>query len=267
VIDGGARFWRGVFVVLLVTAVGAYFWFGDSAVGQIYGVIGTALILLEIFFGIRKRWYRAWLGSLEKWLQSHIYLGLLVIVILALHSGGRFHDRVAVIAFVMAAVVVASGIVGATLYKTVPRMLTESESGLVPEQVSEELNRLAKVMARISSERSEPFQRVYEEVMRESEPGTLAGLRLLWSGRRQSIESAGVWPVLVARVPRVEEEDLRQVLILSRQRKELLLRLRQHQRYRNFLEAWLYVHVPFTLALIAFVATHIAAVFYYGQAR
>jgi predicted membrane channel-forming protein YqfA (hemolysin III family) len=240
---------------------------GGSTIGLIYGAIGSFLILLLAFFGVRKRWYVAWLGSLDKWLRSHIYLGLLVMVILALHTGGRLHDRVAVIALVMAVIVVGSGIFGAVMYTTVPRLLTATEGGLIPEQVSEELNRLTKVMARIASERSQPFQRIYDQLMRESEPGVLAGWRLLLSGSRNRPQSATDWPALVARVPRIEEDDLRELLVLSRQRKELLIRLRDHQRYRNILEAWLYVHVPFTFALIAFAAAHVAAVFYYGPIR
>ena len=55
------------------------------------------------------------------------------------------------------------------------------------------------------------------------------------------------------------------MLVLSRQRKELLLRLIFQQRYKNVLEAWLYIHVPFTIALLVFAVVHIVAVFYYGR--
>ena len=55
------------------------------------------------------------------------------------------------------------------------------------------------------------------------------------------------------------------MLVVSRQRRELLLRLVYQQRYKNILEFWLYIHIPFTIALIAFAVLHIAAVFYYGR--
>jgi hypothetical protein len=55
------------------------------------------------------------------------------------------------------------------------------------------------------------------------------------------------------------------MLVLSRQRRELLLRLIFQQRYKNVLEFWLYIHIPFTVAVLVFSIVHIVAVFYYGR--
>jgi hypothetical protein len=264
-------YWRPIFVVLLAAATASYIWYdkreythGGSKMGIIYGVVGTGLILLEAFFGIRKRWYRSTFGTLEQWLQSHIYLGVLVMVILLFHSGGRFNDTVAVTTLVLTGIVVASGIFGAILYLTIPRLLTEVESNLTVEEISDQLNQLARSMARIATGKSAPFQRIYNELLRELQPGWLAGWRLLFaSGRRR--ETTGDWTRLIALVGKEEQDDLRQMLVLSRQRKELLLRLISQQRYKNILDAWLYIHVPFTIALILFAVIHIAGVFYYRR--
>jgi hypothetical protein len=265
--------WRRIFILLLAGTTASYIWYvrneyphGGSRMGIAYGVAGTLLILLETFFGIRKRWYRSRFGTLEQWLQSHIYLGVLVIIVLLFHTGGRFNDTIAVTTFVLVAIVVASGIFGAILYVTVPRLLTEVESNLSVEEISEQLNQLARSMARIASGKSSPFQRIYSELMRESDPGWLAGWRLLFARMRERKSPiAGDWSKLLALVGNDEEDELRQMLVISRQRKELLLRLIYQQRYKNFLEAWLYVHVPFTIAVFVFAAVHIVAVFYYRR--
>ncbi len=130
--------WRRIFVVLLAIVVGSFIWsvkrgefpHGGSKIGLIFGTAGYLLILLLAYYGIRKRSYRSTFGTLEQWLQSHIYLGLLVLVLLSLHTGGRFNDTVAVTTFVLAAVVILSGIAGAIFFVTVPRLLTEVESNL-----------------------------------------------------------------------------------------------------------------------------------------
>jgi hypothetical protein len=62
-----------------------------------------------------------------------------------------------------------------------------------------------------------------------------------------------------------EQDALRQMLVFSRQRKELLMRLMYQQRYKNILEFWLYIHVPVTIAVIVFGTVHVVAVFYYGK--
>jgi hypothetical protein len=265
--------WRRIFAVLLIGTSASYVYYsrrefthGGSTFGLAYGIAGTALILLLAFFGIRKRWYRSRFGTLEQWMQSHIYLGVLVLVILLFHTGGRFNDRIAVATLVLAIIVVASGIFGAILYITVPRLLTEVESNLTVEDIADQLNQLARSMARIASGRSAPFQRIYDELLRQTTPGGLAGWRLILSRLgRKTRKDSGDWARLIGLVPREEQEELRQMFVVSRQRKELLLRLIYQQRYKNALESWLYIHVPFTIALLAFAVLHIAAVFYYGR--
>lgn len=267
-------FWRSIFVLLLFAVTAIYFWdsrrefpHGGSRVGIAYGIAGTFLILLLAFFGIRKRSYRSRFGTLEQWLQSHIYLGLLVLVVVLYHSAGRFHDRVATLTLLLLAIVVASGIVGAVLYATVPRLLTEIESDLTVPEISDQLNELGKQMARIASGKTEAFQRTCRSLIAASSPGWLAGWRLMFAGPGALSAGRSDWTALLRLVPKSEEDELRQLLIVSRQRRELLGRLMAQQRYKNILDVWLYIHVPFTIALLLFVAVHIVAVFYYGQVR
>ena len=266
--------WRRIFIVLLAAAGVYYFRYaqreyphGGSPTGLAFGIAGFLLILLLAFFGVRKRWYRSRFGTLEQWLQSHIYLGIFTLIILVFHTGGRFNDRIAVITFVLVVIVVGSGVVGAILYVTVPRMLTEVESNLTVEEIAEQLNQLARNMARIASGRSAPFQRIHDELIRESKPSIFAGWRLLLSrlGRKRKQQDSADWARLLALVPKEEQEELRQMLVVSRQRKELLLRLIFQQRYKNVLEFWLYIHIPFTIALLVFAVLHVMAVFYYGR--
>jgi len=265
--------WRRIFIVLLIAITATYFYssskefpHGGSTLGLAYGTIGYALILLLAFFGIRKRWYRSRFGTLEQWLQSHIYLGVLTLVILLFHTGGRFNDKIAIATLILVAIVVFSGIFGAILYVTVPRLLTEVESELTVVEISEQLNQLAKQMARIASGQSDAFQRIYNYLIEESKPGWLGGWGLLISrlARRKAKTSAEL-PKLLTLVPADEEAELRQLLVVSRQRKELLIRMLYQQRYKNILEAWLYIHIPFTIALLIFAIVHIAAVFYFRR--
>ena len=267
------RLWRVIFAVLLIATTVHYVQYvrreyphGGSPTGLAYGIAASALILLLAFFGIRKRWYRSTFGTLEQWLQSHIWLGIFVLFLLYFHTGGRFADRWAIATFALAVIVILSGALGAILYVTVPRMLTEVESNLTVEEISDQLNQLARSMARIASGRSAPFQRIHDELVRQSLPPMIAGWRLIVSrlGRRTGKEPAD-WARLIGLVPKEEQEELRQMLVVSRQRRELLLRLIYQQRYKNVLEFWLYIHVPFTVALLVFAVVHVAAVFYYGR--
>lgn len=264
--------WRRIFLVLLIAVTALYFWssqreypHGGSTLGIAYGIAGSALILLLAAFGLRKRAYRSTFGTLEQWMQSHIYLGILAAVILLFHTGFRFNDGIAVATFVLVGIVVVSGAAGAILYVTVPRLLTEVESNLTVAEISDQLNQLSRQMARIASDKSPPFQRIYTELIRESQPGWLAGWRLLFTRGRRRVQLSADWSNLIGLVGKEEQDDLRQMLVVSRQRKELLLRLIYQQRYKNVLEAWLYLHVPFTIAAMVLAVVHVVAVFYYRK--
>lgn len=258
-----------VFLVLTVSYV-LYAWrtdftHGGSPAGVAYGVLGTLSILVLLYFGVRKRSYRSTFGTLEAWLQSHIYLGLLAGVLILFHTGFRFQDKVAVSAFAVLLVVVVSGVWGAVAYTSVPRRLTEVEGDLTTEKMAEQMNQLARTMARLASGKTEPFQKVCEGLLAELVPARLAGWKLLLGARRKQSDEAAPWVAQLARVPASEQEDLRQLLVLARQRRELHQRLLTQQRYRNLLDVWLYLHVPLSIALVALVVAHLIAVFFFSK--
>ena len=80
-----------------------------SGAALAFGVVAAFLILLLAFFGVKKRLYRLDLGRGKVWMQSHIYLGVLAAVVALLHSGFRWHDRMALLALLLMGIVVVSG--------------------------------------------------------------------------------------------------------------------------------------------------------------
>lgn len=278
--------WRRAGIVALALLVTAYFWFSDggladggSALGLTLGFAAFALIVVLLLYGVRKRAYRSRAGRMESWLQSHVYLGLLSVAVALLHGGFSFADRLAVAALAALVLVVVTGLAGAILYTTVPRLLTEVESDLSPAETSERLNQIAQSMARLSAGRSAAFQRIQRSLLAESRPGRLAGWRIVLTGRRPRAApgfatsvgpgAAGggddetAWSALLGRVERGEHEELRRLLVLSRQHKELHQRLVYQQRYKNLLDAWLWLHLPLSLALLVLAVAHAAAALYY----
>ncbi|HET9767251.1 MAG TPA: hypothetical protein VFS60_10405 [Thermoanaerobaculia bacterium] len=231
---------------------------GGSLFGIVYGSLALALVLLLVFFGVRKRWHRSRLGRLESWCQSHVYLGLLVVGVALCHSGFRFEDRVAAAAFWTMTAVAASGLAGALLYTVVPLLLTRVESGgLLPDELARQAQGLALSMARVASGGSPALQGIAGDLLAEQRPGWLAGWRLLLQPGQALEGVERPWARWLREVPPAERQDLEQLLVLSRQRRELVLSLVQQQRYRNLLAVWLFVHVPLSFALLALLAAHL----------
>jgi hypothetical protein len=63
--------------------------------------------------------------------------------------------------------------------------------------------------------------------------------------------------------PRIANDPLDKVDALLTRKEAMLGRMRRHLKLKSWLQAWLYVHVPVTFALIAALSAHIVSVFFY----
>ncbi len=240
---------------------------GGSSSGLAWGTLGLGMILFLMCYGMRKRSYRSSWGTVEGWLHGHIYLGLLALLTILLHSGFRFHDKVAVAALILVVLVALSGLCGAILYTVVPPRMTAVDSHLTTSEISGQINQVAQSMARLAAGKSPEFQLIWEGFLQAEKPGFMAGWRSLshaYLKRRLERDPPGSFESYFGRVRPEEQPDLTQLLVLAHQRKELHDRLVHRQRYTNLMGAWLYLHVPLAFVMAAAVAAHVTAFFYYG---
>ena len=92
------------------------------------------------------------------------------------------------------------------------------------------------------------------------------GLYRRLSGRYQSCRTAGALAETRRRLAAAVGDRalaLESVAALLERKAAALARIRKHLRIKALIEIWLWVHVPFTFALIAALAAHIVSVFFY----
>jgi hypothetical protein len=269
---GGKRYlWAGVAgaIALLIS----YVYYakdtipsGSTIGGLIYGWIGLIAILILMFLGIRKRWYASHLGTLQGWTSAHVYLGLLLLLIIPMHAGFRFGWDVHTLAFALLAVVVLSGIVGLRLYLVMPRKLTVYESGMLPDKVEAEINRVLRDMKALAAGKSEAFARLYGNELRRCREIKSQGWRVLFRRVDPSASLAARTDELhrlVPRIPSAEQESFAQYCALALRKTELETFLAGQMRVKNMLDSWLYVHLPVSIAMVGAVAVHLLVVLYY----
>ena len=63
--------------------------------------------------------------------------------------------------------------------------------------------------------------------------------------------------------PRTDDDPFERVEALLTKKEALLAKLRRHLQLKSWLQAWLYVHVPATFALVAALSAHVVSVFFY----
>lgn len=116
-----------VSAVLLAAATAGYLAVARGGVPAASGLVGHGLGVLGLLAmaagtgGYSWRRKRSGPGSMQRWLQTHVVTGIVGPYLVLLHTG--FHFRgLAGVAFLLLAVVVASGFVGRFAYTTVPKM-------------------------------------------------------------------------------------------------------------------------------------------------
>jgi hypothetical protein len=182
--------WLAVTLLVTLAAAAWYAWTaslhgrwpgGGSWPGLVLGVAAAAICLFEFALVFRKsRWFRTRrtlfgfpLGSARFWMAAHLWLGLLVVPLVALHAGFRFGGNLSWLLAWSLIVVIASGVFGLVMQNILPRLLTEavpdetaySQIDEVGEQFAADALRLARLYGgpadddRLSDPTSEPAAR------------------------------------------------------------------------------------------------------------
>src|SRR5262249_52202498 len=97
---------------------------GGSAVGLLFGAVGFAFMLYAAALGARKRVPTWRLGRAKAWVRGHLWLGLLALPMILLHCGFRFGGTLTRVLMWLLIVTVASGVYGALLQNSIPKMMT-----------------------------------------------------------------------------------------------------------------------------------------------
>lgn len=287
-LDYAKRRYLKIAIALCVVSIIAYAWHdplsppnGGTWLGYTLGGIGAALILWLTALGVRKRSYSSSLGTLRGWTSAHIYLGLALIVVATLHTGFQFGWNLHTLCYVLMLIVIASGIFGMVVYLRYPQVMSSNRAGIKPDVLLEEINDLDQRALRIANE----MPRRFGDVLRSNREGTRVGgsTRAILGGHDLStiaLPTAGGTPQQVSNseqaalldwlgdeLARSTDGELTKrigdLLSVVATRRNQLRRLRRDVQIRGWLEIWLYVHVPVTLALIGTLIAHVVSVFFY----
>jgi hypothetical protein len=267
---GGKR-WLWIAVLSAIVLIISYliyrqrtFPHGGTPMGLAYGAVGTIVILILMALGVRKRWYSSGLGTLQGWTSAHVYLGLLTLLLIPMHAGFKFRFDVHTLAFALLFLVVVSGMIGVVLYRVVPLRLTAYEQRIQADKIDTELNRLLAEMRLLARDKSDQFARVYQgEVSRLSSPHHRGWQILLTASRNPLLTKSRELTRIVQHIPAAEHADFQKLSQLIMQTIQLEGNLTAQMRLRNAMQAWLYVHVPLSFAMMTAIAIHLMAVLYY----
>jgi hypothetical protein len=232
----------------------------SGSIGLSLGVAGLALMLVPYVYALRKRSrLLARAGRMDRWLDVHIFSGLVGPVAITLHTSMKFNGIVAVAYWSMITVTV-SGIVGRYLYGRIPRTIRGVE--MTYEEI---LARAAALKNELATTGLAPalIGRL-EQIEKASLPhagaasirGYLAEPLIYWwrlRGLGREMQAAGAPPALVS-----------EALRLASDRASLLRRLASLAKTKQLFAAWHVFHLPLAIVVLAVVAVHVAVALYLG---
>lgn len=241
---------------------GYWDWKPGGHVGHALGVTGSAMMVLMLAYSVRKRvGVLRRVGPLARWLDVHIFLGIVGPLLVVLHSSFKVQGLVALSFWSMIAVA-TSGVFGRYLYLQIPRTRAGDEMNLAAlERVDAQLTERLRRQFRLDEETIGHL-----EVLGSGRPagGSLVGTLLrvmtddLWRPARLRAFARACPGVPVS----VRREFERVVREKADARRRILLWSRLHDLFHY----WHVVHKPFAVVMYVFMIVHVAVAVWTGYA-
>ena len=259
---------------------------GATPLGLIFGSIAFGIFIFAGLLGLRKKIVLWRIGTVQSWLRAHIWLTLLTIPLVMLHTGFRLGGPMTALLVTLYAIVMVSGIYGLTLQHYLPRLMNERLSiEAVAEQipfiraqlceVAEKMRaRLAPIEAFTTHLAStariaiKPVTEVFQAAPLEAgDPASeavlvdfidrqvLPYLRAGDSNRRRLGNprySEDVFRMVKLRVAAEYSPHIEEIQGWCDQRRMLDVQT----RLQHWLHGWLFIHVPLSYLLIFMTAWH-----------
>ena len=241
--------------------------YGNTTLGITLGWIAAALVLWLMLLGIRKRRFASVAGSLQGQTSAHVYLGLTLLLIGALHCGFEFGWNLHTFVYVVMASVIISGIYGVFAYLWIPRRLTDNLGEESDDSLLEKIEVLQTQCEGMAMSLPNAIYPIVEKA-RDTRFGGSFRRRLAGNARCATQRACNRLAKWRTRATAMTDEQAAAFLRLQQtmaQKRTLVQRLRGVLRLRALLEVWLYIHVPLSFALLAALIAHIVAVFYYNN--
>jgi hypothetical protein len=128
---------------------------GGTPLGLSFGTISLAIFIFAALLSLRKKIPLWRVGTVQRWLRAHIWLTLLTIPLVVLHSGFRLGGPMTTLLMAFYAIVMVSGIYGLFLQHLMPRLMKER---LPAETVFEQIPHIRSQLAVAAEKMRDSFK-------------------------------------------------------------------------------------------------------------
>lgn len=233
-----------------------------STTGTVFGILAAVALAVVMAYAVRRAMpaVRS-LGRTRLYLQVHVYVGLLFLLLMLLHTGfGIPRGTLVTVVWILSLWVVASGLAGLWLQRAVPRVLDATSSFEVNLQRIPELVTELRGRAEGLATRSGPsVQAYYSRELAPDMDAPRSMLRSVLGRSRITSYRAQEFQILRRTLGADAVSNLDELFQLHSTKLEMDV----HYTLQRILRAWLTLHVPASIVLLGLVVLHIFFALYY----
>ena len=254
-----------ILTVLLAVVVVFFLWAYKQRLNSnafVSGWILFAIMLILTAYNLRKKVPFLPLMKSSTWLQIHLYLGLLTIVIFLMHVGFRVPNGLleSIIA-VLYVIVAGTGLIGLFLTRTFPkRMAVRGEEVLFERMPIYRRNLNERAEKLVLDAVAETNTTTLADYYKARLAGFFAGFRNYWHHLIESKRPRHVFATEFGDLDRYLNDRERQIVAELSELVYIKDDLDYQHALQMTLKGWLYVHIAATYSLLLFVLTHIVVV-------
>ena len=260
-----------VAIAMAVAAIAAYAWhrppngpYGGTWLGYALGTVAALLVLLLLYYGVRKRRFASTAGTLPGWLSAHVYLGIVLIVLATLHSAFQVGWNVHTLAYALMLAVIVSGLFAVYAYLRYPPLMTDNLGEDTLELLLIKIADIDRQSRQLALSLPDSINRLVLASAQRTTIGGSAWRQLRGTDPRCPTTAAITSIQTIGRTYTGEQAKTTQQLYrLLLKKQELVARARRDVRLKAVIDIWLYFHVPLSIALLAALIAHIVSVFFY----
>jgi len=252
-----------LFLGVLITAVISAWNTALIPTSHLTGWSLFTLVLFLAFYNARKKLTYPPLLKASTWMQMHIYVGFLALLVFLLHNDFSFPTgKFETFLYLIFMLIVVSGMFGLFLSRTIPKRLTERGQEVIFERIPMFIAKLEAqaqvlVVEAVSSEDSNILEAFYRQKMRHfmCAPQNFWRHFLLAGSSHSKLEQ---FLRSQYRYLNQKEIDIAEKLVdIIKQKHDLDF----HYSLQKILKLWLFVHIPLTFSLLVLLIVHLTLVF------
>ena len=246
----------GVSLVLYSVLASRRPWRPGYGASLVFGAAAALVVLLQALYPLRRRLLSFPFGTAQRWIQFHIYGGIVAFLFILVHEGFRRPTGpMGWALLVLSAWAAASGLFGVWLQKWIPQASAGLQVEALFERIPELVEQLQREAARLVEGSSEMLERFY----REDVSPALAGVQTSWdyvldvrSGRDRRLAGFERMTSFLAESERPRLDDLKTLFTEK-------LELDAQFSLQRALRAWALFHVPPSALLLGLMLFHVGS--------